>query len=116
MSFSEIQKEFIMDCNRSQMIPDMEFWSKKIRSVLSKGAVYIIIHKYIDVSGSELDTFILQSSDIQWPSQKNDPTFRNQYFHKSKYDSNIWILKDKYRTQTSIIKSLIINYNKFVIV
>nr|AEX63232.1 hypothetical protein mv_L1030 [Moumouvirus Monve] len=115
MSLDKIQQEFISECNRSNAIPDMESWSKRIRDVLPKGAFYIIIHKYIDVSGSELDAFILQSTDIKWPSQKNDSSFRNQYFHKSKYDTNIWILKDKYRTEITIIKSLI-NHNNLIII
>ncbi|AVL94502.1 hypothetical protein ma116 [Moumouvirus australiensis] len=114
MSFDKIQFEFISECNISREVPDIKSWSKKIRNVFPKGAIYIIVHRYIDVSGSELDAFILQSTDIKWPSQKNDSVFRNQYFHKSSHDSNIWILKNEYRTETPIIKSLIMNYKKFI--
>uniref|UniRef100_A0A6G6AAE0 Uncharacterized protein n=1 Tax=Borely moumouvirus TaxID=2712067 RepID=A0A6G6AAE0_9VIRU len=114
MSLKKIQFEFVSECNISRKVPDMKSWSKKIRNVFPKGAIYIIIHRYIDVSGSELDAFILQSNDIKWPSQKNDSVFRSQYFHKSKYDSNIWILMDEHRTETTIIKSLILDCNKFL--
>ncbi|AGF85675.1 hypothetical protein QJ854_gp107 [Moumouvirus goulette] len=114
MSFQLLQEDFITDCNKIYAVPDMKLWSKKVRNAFPKEAVYIIIHKYIDVSGSELDSFILQSSDIKWPTQKNDPTFRNQYFHKSKYDTNIWILKDHFRTRTSIIKSLLVDDKKYI--
>ncbi|BCS83622.1 hypothetical protein QLL95_gp0501 [Cotonvirus japonicus] len=110
-SFKILQQAFTTECNATQSIPKMEIWSQKIREIFNKEAVYVIIHKYVDVSGSEIDAFIVRSNEINWQTKKNDPDFRSKYFHKSKFDSNIWILIDKYRTETQIIKSLLVTNN-----
>ena len=106
---SFLQKEF----NGEVVIPDMKVWHAKIRHGIPYGAIYIIIHRYVDVAGSETDSYLLLSDDINWIDQKNDPEFRGFYFHQSKFDSNIWILKQDIRGHTNIISGLFKDPTKF---
>ncbi len=104
---SNLKKDFAVACTRTKDIPDMQVWTPIIRNVIPKKAVYVFGYKYVDDAGSDQDAFILLDHEINWPNSKNDPDFRSKYFHKSKYDSNIWILEKDHRYDGNVIKSLI---------
>ena len=108
-TFEEVRQSFIKEANQTVGVPDMSIWAPKIRSVNPKGAVYVILFKEFE-SGFTPEWFygVLLPNDINWEAnKKNDPAFRSTYFHVSKSDSNIWILKNDFRRDTEVVKKLI---------
>ena len=110
-TFIAIQQSFYKESVVINGVPDLAKWITNIRSVHSKGALYIVIHDYVEVdgSGSQHDAFLLTPSEINWPGQSNESTYRSTYFHKSSHDSNIWILKSEYRSQPKVLRALVTN-------
>jgi len=96
-NFTQLQKIFAAECDRTRSVPDMKKWTRLIRQIEPNKAIYVIIRAYVNDAGSDLDALLLTDSGLKWPTRKNDPIFRDQYFHKSSFDSNIWILRSEYR-------------------
>lgn len=108
-TFNEVQQAFSLECTLRKEFPDLKDWIAKIRQAIPKGPVYVILHEYQTDSGKERDAFLLTTQGINWNGQKNDPQMRTLYFHKSRYDSNIWVLKENFRWQSNILKTLVLN-------
>ncbi len=113
MNLQSLKINFNNHCNITKNIPDLQFWTTNIRSIIPHSAIYIIIHQYVNNSGSDMDCFLLLPNELNWTSKTNNPEFRDIYFHQSKYDSNIWILKNEYRYKTNILKQLVKNNKLF---
>lgn len=110
-NFSKLQSDFSLQCTILKEAPNIADWIVRIRQIKPSGPIYVIIYKYTNDGGADVDAYLLESSDIDWPGTKNDAGYRNRYFHKSSSDSNIWILKLDYRYDVLVIKSLVKNKN-----
>ena len=108
-TLANIKQSFTIQSAIINGVPDLSVWAPIIRLVHPKGAIYVIIHDYVeaDGSGSQHDAFLLTPAEITWPGQSNEPIYRSTYFHKSSHDPNIWILMDKYRSHSNLLKTLV---------
>lgn len=97
-TFADVQQQFQAECLRTKAVPDLSAWASKIRAVQPTGAIYLLVCS----SGGQTGVALLQPADLSWPGQKNDPGFRARYFHQSRFDSNIWVLMDDHRNQTTV--------------
>ena len=105
-TFADIQGAFRSECDRSGRVPNLANYD--IRRVLAQNVpVYVVIYEYIHHSGSDKYAEILPETDINWPGKPNEKTFRNSYFHQSKQDTNIWILKQEYRGASAVLRALL---------
>ena len=116
MSFSKVQSDLTLDCTVNRAFPDMQKWAPMIRQVKPDEAIYVIFHNYntADTLEHERDAYLLEPGDINWPGQQNDPIVRSIYPHKTRHDSNTWMLKDVYRTESTILRKLVINKSIYI--
>ena len=115
-ALSFLQRDFHAQCSRTNSAPNMEIWAPYIRRV-SSAALYVIIHnftipkKIVEPTGplyeSGINCYLLTANQINWPNHRNDPAFRDKYFHRSSYDTNIWILMNDFRNDTEKITILV---------
>ena len=110
-TLANIQHLFSKQTVINNSTPDLALWVDAIRAIHPKGALYVIIHDYVEIdgSGSQHDAYLLKPSEINWPGKSNEPIFRSTYFHKSNHDSNIWVLKTEYRGHSNTLKALVMD-------
>ena len=107
--FENVRKAFRDECDRTGRAPNLTNFIGSIRATFPLNKpVYVVIYEYITSSGSDRDAELLTEAEINWPGLKNDKTWRDIYFHVSKQDPNIWILRNEFRGNSHILSAILV--------
>lgn len=105
-SFEEIQSKIheLIHINNF----DLNEWIPVIRKFVGKEPLYMVIYECSKNGHLTLYANLFRSIHINWMGKnKNNYELRGIFFHRSKFDPNIWIIKKEGRTNLEIIKSIL---------